>query len=120
MLFNAQEQDDNGNCCKEGSGEQILPLDHIETVEDVDTYGNGIEDIRRDQGQRNGIFISGINEHENQGDDATGGGSGSFILGSRFPDITGSRGQDHSQARSREMIFPIFFLNFLRVFCLFA
>ena len=41
VLFNGHEQDNNGNNCEDGSGEQVLPFDDVVAVEDVDTDSHG-------------------------------------------------------------------------------
>ena len=70
MLFDAQEQDDDRDGGINRGGEQILPLNHVESIENIDTNGDRLQDIRGDQRQCDGIFVPGVDEHENQRGDA--------------------------------------------------
>ena len=67
MLFNAQEEDDDRNGCKDRCRKQILPLDEVESVEDIDSHGDGLEDVRRNQSQGDGILVPGVDENEDKG-----------------------------------------------------
>ena len=69
MLFNAQEEDDDRNGGKDRCSKQILPLDDVESVEHIDSHGNGLQDVGGNQRQGNGIFVPGIDENEDQGGD---------------------------------------------------
>ena len=66
MLF-----DDDRYGREQGGREQILPLDHVEAVEDVDADGDGLQRVSGHERQGDRVFIPGIDEHEDQrGDDA--------------------------------------------------
>ena len=66
ILFDTDEQYYDRNDGIQGSCEQILPFNHVVTVEDINTNGQRLEGICGDQGQCYGVFIPCIDKYENQ------------------------------------------------------
>ena len=72
VLFDGHEQDHDGDDGEDGSGEEVLPLDHVVAVEDVDTHGQRLDGVGGDEAQSHGKFIPCVDEYENQGCDDAG------------------------------------------------